>query len=90
MKPTLGGIASDVGQGSQWCLACLQLQKLKVFALPPLSPGLSFLSPAHQPPPKIAPRWNTLCECEDEAWGFGVWCDLGEKGSSSVRMLTSP
>lgn len=53
-------------------LDCLQLQKLKVFALPPLSQGLSFLSPAHQPPPKIAPCWNTLCECEDEARGFGV------------------
>lgn len=23
LKPTLGGIASDVGQGRQWCLACL-------------------------------------------------------------------
>lgn len=53
-------------------LDCLQLQKLKVFALPPLSRGLSFLSPAHQPPPKIGPCWNTLCECEDEARGVGV------------------
>lgn len=69
-------------------LNCLQLQKLKVFALPSLSRGLSFLSPTHQPPPKIAPCWNTRCECEDE--GGRGWCELGEKGSNSVRMLTSP
>lgn len=68
-------------------LDCLQLQKLKVFALPPLSQGLSFLSPAHQPPPKIAPCWNTLCECEDEARGFGVSWEREAAVQSTCSLL---
>lgn len=71
-------------------LNCLQLQKLKVFALPPLSQGLSSLSSTHQPPPKIAPLWNILCECREEAWGFGVSQERKAAAAWSVHTLTPP